>query len=254
MVEPITWVPSAVLSIPAATAAAEPLLDPPVRRRSCGLRVPRGSVAANSVVTVFPTMIAPGNARGVALGAPAREERRAILGRHVGGFDDVLDAKWHTVDGRAGPGLAPAFGGFVGGCTRPLKIEMHESTDLWFEYGEIGKAALEKIARCISAIGKARRGVEVRLWHEFELFFRRQHDDALRCLRPLSLAHVITNGLRESSSRAPIRSNILDHNVTKIRWMGPQFRLAEQDVRNGAERTVFQSVRIILPKRAHVLD
>src|SRR6516225_352892 len=129
-------------------------------------------------------------ARGVALGVPAREKRRAVLGRHIGGLDDVLDAEWHTVDGRAGPGLAPAFGGFVGGCTRPLKIEMHESTDLWFEYGEIGKAALEKIARCIGAIGKARCGIEVRLWHEFELFFRRQHDDALRCTG-LQIRHLL---------------------------------------------------------------
>ena len=57
-------------------------------------------------------------ARGIALGAPAREERRAILGRHVGCLNDVLDTEWHTVDGRARQGLAPAFGGFVGGYTR----------------------------------------------------------------------------------------------------------------------------------------
>src|SRR6516225_5066665 len=41
-------------------------------------------------------------ARGVALGVPAREKRRAVLGRHIGGLDDVLDPEWHTVDGRAG--------------------------------------------------------------------------------------------------------------------------------------------------------
>ena len=76
MVEPITWVPSAALSIPAATAAAEPLLDPPgVRRRSCGLRVPRGSVAANSVVTVLPTMTAPAS-RSAATLAPSRLDRQ----------------------------------------------------------------------------------------------------------------------------------------------------------------------------------
>src|SRR5260370_241221 len=76
MVEPITCVPSAVLTMPAATPAAEPLLDPPgVRRRSCGLRVPRGSVEANSVVTVFPTMTAPAS-RSAATLAPSRSERK----------------------------------------------------------------------------------------------------------------------------------------------------------------------------------
>src|SRR5262249_58129591 len=145
---------------------------------------------------------------GVALGAQAGEERRAILGRHVGGFDDVLDAKWHTVNGRARPGLAPAFGGFVGGCTRALKIEMHESTDLWFEYGEIGKAALEKIARCIGAIGEARCGVKVRPWQEFELFFRRQHGDALRCLSAAMSCYPRSYGSRRADSHAPTWTTI----------------------------------------------
>src|SRR5262245_37543165 len=60
MVEPITCVPRPALIMPQATAAAEPLDDPPgVWSRFQGLRVPRGSVAANSVVTVLPTMTAP---------------------------------------------------------------------------------------------------------------------------------------------------------------------------------------------------
>ena len=76
MVEPMTWVPSAVLTMPATTAAAEPLLDPPgVRRKSCGLRVPRGCVEANSVVTVFPTMTAPAS-RSAATLAASRSERK----------------------------------------------------------------------------------------------------------------------------------------------------------------------------------
>jgi hypothetical protein len=47
--------------MPAPTAAAEPLEEPPgVREVSCGLNVPgHGSPAANSVVEVFPRMIAP---------------------------------------------------------------------------------------------------------------------------------------------------------------------------------------------------
>jgi hypothetical protein len=69
-------VPSAALIIPAATPAAEPLLDPPgVRRRSCGLRVPRGSVEANSVVTVLPTITAPASRKAATLAA-SRSERK----------------------------------------------------------------------------------------------------------------------------------------------------------------------------------
>src|SRR3990172_12213173 len=60
IIEPMTWVPSAAETMPDATAAADPLLEPPgVRRASHGLRVPRGTVAANSVVTVLPRITAP---------------------------------------------------------------------------------------------------------------------------------------------------------------------------------------------------
>src|SRR5258707_13500991 len=59
-IEPRTWVPSPTLMAPTATAAAEPLLEPPgVRAVTHGLRVSRGSVAANSVLTVLPPMTAP---------------------------------------------------------------------------------------------------------------------------------------------------------------------------------------------------
>src|SRR5258707_1248308 len=60
MVDPITCVPRPALIMPQATPAAEPLDEPPgVWSRFQGLRVPRGSEAANSVVTVLPTMTAP---------------------------------------------------------------------------------------------------------------------------------------------------------------------------------------------------
>lgn len=64
--EPPVSVPSATGTMPAATAAAEPLLDPPdMCPNACGLRV--GPVAArspvgpfaNSCVVVFPITIAP---------------------------------------------------------------------------------------------------------------------------------------------------------------------------------------------------
>src|ERR1051325_9851559 len=75
-IEPTTWVPSATGTMPEATAAAEPLLDPPgVRSRSHGLRVPRGSVAANSVVTTLPRITAPAsrNAATLAASRPLRQ-------------------------------------------------------------------------------------------------------------------------------------------------------------------------------------
>src|SRR5271155_827107 len=60
MVEPRAWVPSAAGSIPAATAAALPLDDPPgVRRVSNGLRVRAGSPPPKQTVTVFPTNTPP---------------------------------------------------------------------------------------------------------------------------------------------------------------------------------------------------
>ena len=43
-----------------ATAAAEPLEEPPgVRERSSGLRVSRGTKVANSAVTVLPMIVPP---------------------------------------------------------------------------------------------------------------------------------------------------------------------------------------------------
>ena len=56
----MVWLPSASGTIAAATAAAEPLEEPPgVWPELCGLRVLPGVRVANSVVTVLPMMIAP---------------------------------------------------------------------------------------------------------------------------------------------------------------------------------------------------
>src|SRR5882757_3353813 len=77
-IDPTTCVPSAAGTIPQATAAAEPLLDPPgVRSRSHGLRVPRGSVAANSVVTVLATITAPAS-RKAATAAASQPDRQPL--------------------------------------------------------------------------------------------------------------------------------------------------------------------------------
>ena len=60
MIDPLVWVPRAISQNPAATAAADPLEDPPgVCPKFRGLRVNPGSEMANSVVTVFPTTTTP---------------------------------------------------------------------------------------------------------------------------------------------------------------------------------------------------
>src|SRR5437016_6616633 len=64
MMEAAVCVPSATGTIPSATAAADPLEDPPgVRAGSRGFLVFPGEYTANSVVTVFPRMIAPASRR-----------------------------------------------------------------------------------------------------------------------------------------------------------------------------------------------
>ncbi len=84
MVEPITWVPSPALIMPLATAAAEPLLEPPgVCSRFHGLRVPRGSEAANSVVTVLPRISAPACRSAATLAASFCERQPANSGEPI---------------------------------------------------------------------------------------------------------------------------------------------------------------------------
>ena len=64
MMEPPVWEPMAPEHIRTATATAEPLLDPPgVWAESQGLTVGGESPAANSVVTVLPSTIAPASLR-----------------------------------------------------------------------------------------------------------------------------------------------------------------------------------------------
>ncbi len=60
MIEPPVWVPSAIGTMPAATAAAEPDDEPPgVCAGLRGLRVLAGSTNANGVVTVLPIRMPP---------------------------------------------------------------------------------------------------------------------------------------------------------------------------------------------------
>ena len=71
--EPAVWVPSARSTMPAPTAAADPLDDPPgVWVARSGFVVGPGVNQASSVVTVFPTTTAPAARNNATAAASAR--------------------------------------------------------------------------------------------------------------------------------------------------------------------------------------
>src|SRR5262252_5654882 len=85
-IEPPVCVPSAMGTSRAATAAPDPLLDPPgVRSARHGLRVGDGSPEANCVVTVLPTRTAP----AAFMRATAKESAFATL-LASGGYPAVV--------------------------------------------------------------------------------------------------------------------------------------------------------------------
>src|SRR5487761_1314522 len=95
IVEPPVWVPKPTGTWKSATAAAEPLDEPPgVCAGFSGCTVSRGCRLANSVVTVLPRMTPPA-ARVSAKRTISAIDRRAVLGRHVVGVDHVLDPYGH---------------------------------------------------------------------------------------------------------------------------------------------------------------
>src|ERR1700691_5237452 len=70
--------------MPVATDAADPLDDPPgVCARFQGLRVPRGCDAANSVVTVLPTITAPESRNARTQAASFSERQPANSGEPI---------------------------------------------------------------------------------------------------------------------------------------------------------------------------
>ena len=169
MVEPITCVPSAALNMPAAVPAAEPLLEPPgVRRRSCGFFVPRGSVAANSVVTVLPTMTAPASRSAATLAASRSVRQPTNSGEpcSVGMSDVSMMSLMPTGMPSIGESGLPARQRAVdssAAARAAIEAEVDEGADLGLERREIGEAAFEEIARRVGAAGKARRRGEIGL-------------------------------------------------------------------------------------------
>jgi len=73
MIEPAVCEPNASGTMKSATAAAEPLDEPPgVCARLCGLRVARGTKVANSAVTVLPRIVPPARRASATTAASAR--------------------------------------------------------------------------------------------------------------------------------------------------------------------------------------
>ena len=158
--EPITCEPSAAEIMPAATAAADPLLDPPgLRPVSHGFSVPRGTVAANSVVTVFTDddtacFAKRGHGGAVAPHSPAREQRRALLGRHVGDFHDVLHPDRHAVDRRMHAPRLPTGRRIIGGGAIVVEGRYHEGLDVRLALGQGFEAPFEKSAWRVAAVAE----------------------------------------------------------------------------------------------------
>ena len=104
MIDPPVCVPNATGTMKSATAAADPLDDPPgVCARSRGFAVGPGWRSANSVVTVLPSITRAGlarerDARRICRRPMAGVNRRAVGSRHVVRVDDVLHAERQPVE------------------------------------------------------------------------------------------------------------------------------------------------------------
>ena len=96
---------------------------------------------------------------GVLLRAVPGEQRRAVLGRHIDGIDQVLDADRETVDGGQ-RGTGPVAGGRgVRGLARAFEIEKGPRHDLLLARLDGLDAALEKRARRVGTVAECDRAV-----------------------------------------------------------------------------------------------
>ena len=110
MMEPLVWDPSATGTIPAATAAADPLDDPPgVCSRFLGFFVGPGWNVANSVVTVLPKITAPRSRRRRTMVASATAYRPSCKGLPQAVGKSMVSMMSFTAIGTPynGPGVSP---------------------------------------------------------------------------------------------------------------------------------------------------
>ena len=168
-IEPNTCVPMPTLIAPTATAAAEPLLEPPgVRVRSHGLRVARGCIHANSVVTVLPTITAPASRSAATLAAsrslrkPANSGEPFSVGMSMVSMMSLIPIGMPSI-GESGLPARQRSVERSAAVLRGGKIERDEGADLRLPGVEVGDAALEKFARRVFAAGEIRRRRKKRL-------------------------------------------------------------------------------------------
>src|SRR6516165_4623611 len=160
--EPMTCVPSAALTAPTATAAAEPLDEPPgVCAVFHGLRVPRGSEAANSVVTVLPTITAPASRSARTLAASFSERQPKNSGEPIWvGISKVSMTSLMPI-GMPTTG-EPALGCAIGRSARRRQIGADECADARFPGLEQFQRLFEKLSRRGAARGKVARRRKIR--------------------------------------------------------------------------------------------
>ena len=89
----------------------------------------------------------------------AAEQVTAVLGRHVVGVDQILDADRQTIDRRQWAAVAMACAGFVGRLARALEIEERERHHRRLQRLDALDAALQIGARRIAAVAEFRHGV-----------------------------------------------------------------------------------------------
>jgi hypothetical protein len=105
IIEPPVWLPNAIGTMPAATAAAEPDDEPPgVCAGLCGLRVPAGCKPANSVGLAEDDAAGTQHQRDhgrVGFRLMPGIDRRAVGGREIDGVENIFHADRQSAQRRA---------------------------------------------------------------------------------------------------------------------------------------------------------
>jgi len=162
MVEPAVWLPSASGTMLAATAAAEPLEEPPgVCAGLCGLRVLPGEVGAlggDGLAHDHCACRASLRTTAASRAACAPCAARCRSRRHVAGVDDVLQADRYAVQ-RAD--RKPRALVLVGGARLPegvLLVEESPGLHLRLDGADALEARLHELFRGEDACGYLPRG------------------------------------------------------------------------------------------------
>ena len=163
VIEPPVCEPSAPRHMPVATAAAEPLDEPPgVRARFHGFRVTGGSKLAYCVVTVLPRKIAPASRSDATTSASCRAMLLAhsfepARGRPIEDVEDVLDADRDAVQRPAILALRQLVGQPFRLGQGVFAIDEHPGVDVLLPAVDGGEALLDEIDRR-DAAGRDRLG------------------------------------------------------------------------------------------------